>query len=323
MAASLNLSSPFLLAPMAGFTTAGVRRLFLENGAGGASTGLVDAEGLLRGSPGSQRRANREEAPGPQLLQLFANDPAVLEGAAALARGLGFQGVELNLGCPATPLLARGCGGALLGRREEVRALLAALRHGAGDLPAGVKTRSGRLPGDGEFQVVHALAAEAGLDWFSLHPRSLAGGYEEPVDWSLVDTLPGGGPRLWAGGGLGDADEARAVLAAHPCLEAVLIGRAALTTPWIFRQCRDGAPPPLEERAGLLADLLRAQVTDLDWQEARRLTPGWLAQLGLPHGEEEVFRLADRRRRGEWMERLLERLQAGAPAPIHGNPFLR
>jgi len=323
MADSLTLSTPFLLAPMAGFTTAGVRRLFLHNGAGGASSGLVDAEGLLRGSQGSLRRAAREEAPGPQLLQLFANDSKVLAGAAALAGGLGFQGVELNLGCPATPLLARGCGGALLGRRTEVRGLLEALREGAGELPAGVKTRSGRLPGDGEFLVVHELAAEAGLDWFCLHPRSLAGGYEEPVDWSLLDSLPTRGPRLWAGGGLHDADAARRTLAAHPRLEAVLIGRAALTMPWIFRQCAGGADPSLAERAGLLTDLLRAQVSDLDWQEARRLTTGWLAQLGLPHGEEEVFRLADRRRRGEWARLLEERLQAGPPAPIHGNPFLR
>jgi tRNA-dihydrouridine synthase B len=318
-----TLTTPYLLAPMAGFTTAGVRRLFLHNGAGGASSGLVDAEGLLRQSPGSLRRAAREDAPGPQFLQLFGNDPAVLAAAAALAQGLGFQGVELNLGCPATPLLARGCGGALLGRREEIRALLGALREGAGDLPAGVKTRSGRMPGDGEFLVVHELATEAGLDWFCLHPRSLAGGYEESVDWTLVDALPARGPRLWAGGGLRGAGDARHRLAAHPGLEAVLIGRSALTTPWIFRLCNGEAEPPLQERAALLADLLRTQVSDLDWQEARKLTPGWMAQLGLPHGEEEVFRLVDRRRRGEWVARLEERLAAGPPAPILGNPFLR
>ncbi len=318
----LVLQSPYLLAPMAGFTTSGVRRLLLGQGAGAASTGLVDAEGLARQSPGSLRRAAREAAPGPQILQLFANQPEILGQAAALAAPLGFQGVELNLGCPAAPLVARGCGGALLGRWPELRALLKVLRE-ASPLPAGIKCRSGQLPGDGQFLILHELAAEAGLDWFCLHPRSLSGAYVEQPDWSLVDRLPAGGPRLWAVGDLRTAAEARAALAAHPGLEAVLIGRAALTLPWIFRLCRGEVAPAPREGAALLAALLRSLVADLDWQEARRLLPGLLGHLGLPADEAAAFRLADRRRLPEWIDLLERQLIAGPPPAITGNPFLR
>jgi tRNA-dihydrouridine synthase len=307
---------------MAGFTTAGVRRLLLEQGAGAASTGLVDAEGLERGSPGSLRRASREAAPGPQILQLFTNQAESLQRAAACAGELGYDGVELNLGCPASPLLARGCGGALLGRWPELRVLLKALCE-ASDLPAGIKCRSGQVPGDGHFLILHELAAEAGLDWFCLHPRSLAGGYEECPDWGLFDQLPPGGPRLWAVGELRSAAQARAALAAHPTLEAVLIGRAALTEPWIFGQCLGREEPTLRAKAELLAELLRAQVSDLDWQEARRVVPGFLKQLGLPGDEDTAFRLADRRRLPALIELLEEQLAAGSPPPIAGNPFLR
>lgn len=307
---------------MAGFTTSGVRRLLLERGAGAASTGLVDAEGLERDSPGSLRRASCEAAAGPQILQLFANRPESLARAASRAADLGFAGVELNLGCPASPLLARGCGGALLGRWAEVRALFKALRE-AVDLPVGVKSRSGRVPGDGHFLILHELAAEAGLDWFCLHPRSLAGGYEEAVDWSLLERLPAGGPRLWGVGELRTAQQAQAALAAHPGLDAVLLGRAVLVEPWIFRLCNGESAPDLRERAEWLVALLRAQVADLDWQEARRLVPGLLAQLGISADEDSVFRLADRRRLPQWIQLMEERLAVGPPPRIEGNPFLR
>jgi tRNA-dihydrouridine synthase B len=307
---------------MAGLSTAGVRALCLELGAGAASTGLVDAEGLRRGSPGSLRRASTLPHPRPQILQLFAARVEDLAPAVARAAELGFQGVELNLGCPAGPIVGRGCGAALMGRWPELRGLLAALRA-ATELPAGLKCRSGRRPGDGEYLVVHELAAEAGLDWFCLHPRSVAGGYDEPPDWNLLELLPADGPRLWAVGGLGDAAEARAALAAHPALEAVLIGRAALGAPWIFAECLGGATPSLAERAGLLARLLHALAADLDWQEARRVLPVLLERFGLPEDEDAQFRLADRRRAAQWRARLEERLAAGPLPALEDNPLLR
>lgn len=319
---ALPLASPYLLAPMASLTTPGVRALCLRLGAGAAGTGLVDAEGLARGVAGSLRRARRGDGAGPQILQLFAADAALLARAAARGEELGFQGVELNLGCPAAPIVTRGCGAALMGRWDDLRILLRALR-GATGLPVGLKCRSGRRPGDTDFLTLHGLAAEAGLDWFCLHLRSLAGGYHEDPDWRLADRLPADGPRLWAGGGLREAAEARAALAAHPALEAVLIGRAALSVPWIFRLCGGGPEPAAGEQAGLLAELLQALAADLDWQEGRRVLPGLLESMGLPSGEDAQFRLADRRRRGEWEERLAARLAQGPLPVLEGNPFLR
>lgn len=307
---------------MAGISTAGVRALCLELGAGAAGTGLVDAEGLVKDSPGSLRRAGCDALPRPQILQLFGARPEILARAAGRAAALGFQGVELNLGCPADTIVARGCGSALMGRWDELRELLREFRRGA-ELPAGVKCRSGRRPGDGECLVLHELAAEAGLDWFCLHPRSLAGAYREPPDWSLLERLPAGGPRLWAVGDLRSAAEARAALAAHPALEAVQIGRAAIIAPWIFRECLGAPVPDGPERATLLARLLQALAFDLDWQEGRRILPALLEHLGLPGGAEAQFRLADRRRLPEWSARIEERLAAGPLPVLEGNPFLR
>jgi len=318
---TLALASPYLLAPMAGISTASMRALCLELGAGAASTGLVDAQGLARQSPGSLRRAHRGEAPGTQILQLFAPDAETLAPALDEAVAMGFQGVELNLGCPAGPIVARGCGSALLGRWDVLRPMLKALASCG--LPSGVKCRSGRRPGDREFTVLHGLAAEAGLEWFCLHPRSLEGAYHELVDWSLLDGLPAGGPRLWGVGDLHTAEEARSALAEHPALEAVMIGRAAITAPWIFTLCSGGQEPVREERAHLMARLLRGLAADLDLTEGRRILPGLAAHLGLPTGEDLHMRLADRRRLPEWERLLLERWSQGAPPALEENPFLR
>lgn len=317
----LILASPFLLAPMAGISTAGMRSLCLEQGAGSASTGLVDAQGLARRSPGSLRRAHRGEGLGPQILQLFAPDAESLAPALTVAHELGFQGVELNLGCPAGPIVARGCGSALLGKWQVLRPMLA--RLAACGLPAGVKCRSGRRSGDGAFLHLHELVAEAGLDWFCLHPRSLEGAYHEVVDWSLVDLLPAGGPRLWAGGDLRSATEARDTLERHPGLEAVVLGRAAIAAPWIFATCLGAPEPDAQVRAHLLARLLRALAGDLDLEEGRRILPGLAKLLGLPPGDDIQLRLADRRRQDEWERLLVARLRDGLLPTLDENPFLR
>lgn len=306
---------------MAGISTAGMRAICLEQGAGSATTGLVDAQGLARRSPGSMRRAHRGDGRGPQILQLFAPDEDCLAPALSVAQELGFQGVELNLGCPAGPIIARGCGSALLGQWQVLRPMLA--RLAACGLPAGVKCRSGRRPGDGIFLHLHELVAEAGLDWFCLHPRSLEGAYHEAVDWSLVDQLPTGGPRLWAGGDLRSAMEARDTLALHPGLEAVMVGRAAIAAPWIFATCLGAPEPDAQDRAHLLARLLRALAGDLDLEEGRRILPGLAQLLGLPPMEDLQLRLADRRRLDEWEKLLAARLQDGELPALDENPFLR
>jgi tRNA-dihydrouridine synthase B len=318
---SLTLASPFLLAPMAGISTAGMRAICLEQGAGCASTGLVDAQGLARRSPGSLRRAHRGEGQGPQILQLFAPDVDTLVPALAMADELGFQGVELNLGCPAGPIVERGCGSALLGQWQILKPMLSALA-GCG-MPAGVKCRCGRRTGDRDFVLLYELAGEAGLDWFSLHPRSLEGAYREAVDWSLVELLPVGGPRLWAGGDLRSAAEARAALAGQPRLEAVVLGRAAISAPWIFGACLGRPDLDVAARARLLSRMLRALACDLDLEEGKRILPGLATLLGLPPMADIQLRLADRRRMGEWEAILRERLDQDALPALEENPFLR
>lgn len=306
------------LAPMAGLTTPGVRALCLELGAASASTGLVDAEGLVRGSAGSLRRAALEGPGEKQTLQLFGTDPGLIREAAAMAAELGYGGAELNLGCPAGPLARRGCGAAQMAD-PQLDAQIAALREGAAR--CGVKARSGLEPGDGLHVRVWERACAAGVDWFCLHPRTLGQGYGGRADWSRLDDLPErpGEPALFAVGDVGDAAEGARRLAERPRLAGVQVGRAAILAPWIFLETE----PPLEERAALLAELLRRLASESTLEEGGRLLAVLSDLLGLGHGEAAQTRLADRRRAAETRERLALRLSRGPAPRLEGNPFLR
>lgn len=304
---------------MAGLTTPGVRALCLELGAGSASTGLVDAEGLAQGNRGSLRRATCEGDGSRQILQLFGRDPETIRRAVAVGLELGFGGVELNLGCPAGPLARRGCGAAQMAD-AELGEQLEALREAAP--VCGVKTRSGLVSGDGLAAQVWRQAVRAGLDWFCLHPRTLGQGYDGCADWSQLGELPAaeaGALRLLAVGDILDREGARRRLAEHPRLAGVQVGRAAVLAPWIFL----AEDPPLPERARLLAELLRRLAVDSTLEEGTRLLAVLSERLDLGWGEEAQTRLADRRRRPEVEERLLRRLAADPPPRLEGNPFLR
>jgi tRNA-dihydrouridine synthase B len=311
-----------MLAPMAGLTTPGVRALCLELGAVAASTGLVDAEGLVRGDAGSHRRARWEGDGRRQVLQIFGLEPATIREAAALAGSLGFGGVELNLGCPAAPLARRGCGVAQL-LDPRLSDQLGALREGSrsAGLRCGIKTRLGLREGDELVFGAWREAAAAGLDWFCLHPRTMEQGYAGRADWSALERLPGlpGAPELQAVGDIGSAAEARARLAEHPRLAAVLVGRAAITAPWIF--CRE--EPELSERAGLLAELLRRLACEGGLEEGGAVLEVLDGLLGLGHGAAAQMRLADRRRLPETAATLRRRLAGEPPPRLEGNPFLR
>ncbi len=338
MTGTLPWTNPYLLAPMAGISTPGFRGICREFGAGGTSTGLVDAQGLGTGSRGSLKRALPEgRETSRETLQIFGRDPRIISMAAGRAAELGFAALELNLGCTARPVFARGCGAALLGDLDLVARLLEALRE-ATPLPCGIKCRSGLKRGDRLLPELLGLASAQGLDWVSVHLRSVEQGFDDKADWESLDALaaagPGdhGSPALLAGGDLRDGPAARGKLERHPFLAAVLIGRAAITAPWIFAECGVGSapgagerarPPDDGERVRVLAEVLRCLSAELDWRESSRILPLLVRHMELDLGDQPQFWIADRNNLAELRERIARRLARSPIEPIRGNPFLR
>src|SRR5438132_3327131 len=140
---TVELSSPFAIAPMAGMTDTAFRRLVKRNGGCGlVVTEMVSSEGLVRGIDRTLEYAEYTEEERPVSIQIFGGDPATMAAAAQVVAGLGADIVDVNMGCP-VPKIAKHNAGCSLMREPAhaagvIRAMAKAVR-----IPVTVKMRAG------------------------------------------------------------------------------------------------------------------------------------------------------------------------------------
>jgi len=173
----------------------------------------------------------------PVVAQMIGNDVAGLVRTARVLQDEGVAAVDLNLGCPA-PVVYRKCaGGGLLREPERVDAILGALRD-ALTIPFTVKTRVGFASTD-EFETLLPIFARHRLDALTVHARTVAQMYRLPVHYALirraVEVMP---CPVIANGHVHSAAQAADVLR-ETGARGLMIGRAAIRSPWLFTQIRD------------------------------------------------------------------------------------
>lgn len=224
-----------LLAPMAGVTDTVFRRLI--RGLGGCGlllTEFTSADGLTRANARTRRYLYFTEDERPLAAQLFGANPDTLAEAAALVEQLGFDLVDLNLGCPAKKVVKCGGSGLLrdLGLLETIlRRVRAAVR-----LPLTIKIRAGWDENSIVVREVGRLAEDCGVEAIALHPRTRLQGFSGQADWRLIAELKQTVRLPVVGNGdLRRPEDAERMFLETGC-DAVMIGRAAATNPWIFRQ---------------------------------------------------------------------------------------
>lgn len=237
----LEVRPATVLAPMAGLTDSTFRRFIRGlGGCGLVITELVSAEGLVR-SRAARRPARTLDyvtfapAERPIGAQLFGADPQVMAEAARMCQELGFDLVDVNLGCPA-PKVCRGRGGsALLRDLALVERILRSVRA-AITIPLTVKYRSGWSQQEVVAVEVARLAEDCGLEAVTLHPRTREQGFAGRADWSLIGAVKAAVRIPVIGNGDVAMPEDALRMAAETGCDAVMIGRAAATNPLIFRQ---------------------------------------------------------------------------------------
>jgi tRNA-dihydrouridine synthase B len=244
-----------VLAPMAGITDPPYRILAREKGADLAYTEMVSAKGLLvQGNKGSRRILEVHPHEGPLMCQLYGSDPAVLAEAASLVQELGFNGVDINAGCPVRKVVKKGGGAALLRVPTQLQAILKQMRD-ALHIPLGIKIRSGWDEESINCLGIVEMAEDCGVDIVAIHPRPRSQKFGGEADWGIIRQVKERTRLTIIGNGdVRSPDDAVRMIHETGC-DGVMIGRGSWGNPWIFEQARglihEGQclpPPTWDER---------------------------------------------------------------------------
>lgn len=276
-----TLPNPYLLAPMAGVSEQPFRVLAFELGAALCPTELVSAQGLMRASARTLKYLRYDPAvERPYSLQLFGGDPEVMAKAALVGKERGAQLIDVNMGCPVKKVTKGGAGSALMCDPPRAARIVRAIGEATG-LPVTAKIRSGWDHQHRNYLEVAGALEEAGCAALAVHARTRAQGYSGAADWTVIADLK----RRMRLPIIGNGDvrtpaDARRMQETTGC-DFVMIGRAALGNPWIFRELLGGAPPTGEERVALVLRHFRAHVAfvgeELAAVRAFRRHLGWYA----------------------------------------------
>src|SRR3989344_1773209 len=272
-----KLRKPFFaLAPLEDVTDAAFRRLIASYGKPDVMfTEFTSADGLILADAEGQKKLRKKllysESERPIVAQIFTSSPERMEKACALIAELGFDGMDINMGCPDRAVEKSGCGAALIRNPVLARELIRAAKRGAASsqgpfrtrrvlngrkesIPVSVKTRIGYNTDELDTWLPHLLAAEPAA--ITIHARTRKEMSDVPARWDTVaraveirnqcqgDALPL--TLIIGNGDVKDIADARAKAAETKC-DGVMLGRAVYGNPWLFSNSRELAHSP-EER---------------------------------------------------------------------------
>ena len=233
----VTISPATVLAPMAGVTDTVFRRFIRKlGGCGLIMTEFTSADGVLRKRDQKAKRyLHFYEDEHPISAQLFGSNPEVMGEAARMVEGLGFDLVDLNLGCPAKKVVKCNGGSGLLRDLPAIGKIFEAVRA-AVKIPFTVKFRAGW--NDEEIVCVELarMAESCGLAAVALHARTREQGYSGNARWEWIAAIKDAVKIPVIGNGdIRSPEDACAMVTQTGC-DAVMIGRSAPSNPWIFRQ---------------------------------------------------------------------------------------
>ena len=233
---SYKLKNNLVVAPMAGVTDRPFRQLCKRLGAGMAVSEMVTSNSLLYGSAKTRRRADHEGEVEPVSVQIAGADPKMMAEAARYNVGHGAQIIDINMGCPAKKICNVMAGSALLQNETLVGQILSAVVAAVPDTPVTLKIRTGWDRQHRNALAILAIAEDCGVQALAVHGRTRACGYSGSAEYDTIAAVKAQARiPIIANGDITSAAVARRVLA-HTGVDALMIGRAALGRPWIFRE---------------------------------------------------------------------------------------
>lgn len=266
---TLQIPTGAVFAPMAGLTDAACRHLMADHGAAWTVSEMASAKALCFGDRKSFALLKDPAPHGLYAIQLFGAEPETLAKAILLVRekGIRFDMLDINMGCPAPKITSSGAGSRLLLDPPLCGVMVAAARKAlGGDTPLTVKMRIGW---DDEHRTGVEVAKQCagnGADLLAVHGRTREQMYIPPIDAGAIAAIKQAVDiPVLANGDVTSAAGALALLQETGC-DGVMIGRAALGDPWLFERVRAallGEQPPAAPTLRQRMDALRAQIYEM------------------------------------------------------------
>lgn len=247
---------PLLLAPMEDVSDPPFRYVCKKNGADMMYTEFISSEGLIRDAAKSLQKLDIFEYERPIGIQIFGGDIDHMREASEIASAAGPDLVDINYGCPVKNVVCKGAGSSLLQDIDKMVKMTDAVVK-ASHLPVTVKTRLGWDDNTKNVYEVAERLQDVGIQALTIHGRTRAQLYKGEADWSLIREIKRN-PRIKIpifGNGDVDSPEKAANWRMEYEIDGIMIGRAAIGYPWIFREVKHFfktgehlAGPTIEER---------------------------------------------------------------------------
>lgn len=230
---------PVMLAPMEDVTDRSFRLICKEQGADMVYTEFVSADSLIRNIAATTRKLHISDGERPTAIQIYGREPDIMAEAARIVAEAGPDIIDINFGCPVKKVAGKGAGAGLLRDIPKMLAITKAVVN-AVNLPVTVKTRLGW---DHNSKIIVELAEQlqdCGIKALTVHGRTRSQMYTGDADWEMIAAVKAN-PRLdiplIGNGDITTPEKVREAFDRYG-VDGVMVGRASIGAPWIFRQMK-------------------------------------------------------------------------------------
>lgn len=251
----------FALAPLYDVTDAAFRRIIAEHGKPHVFfTEFTSTDGLQSaGRDKLMHHLQFSDIEHPIVAQVFGTSPEKFYETAKLVKSLGFDGMDINMGCPDKNIIKTGSCAALFKNPKLAQEIVLASKEGADEMPVSAKIRIGDAKVNWEAWIASIIEVEPAAIAIHLRTRKemskVAAHWEvmpEIIKFIHVNTVPGNRPIIIGNGDVMSLDEAREKATATGC-DGIMLGRAIFGNPWLFNELRP-APPDRQEKLQVLLE---------------------------------------------------------------------
>lgn len=259
---------PLFLAPMEAVTDAPFRKICKRFGADVMVSEFISSEALIRDVSESINKMSFSEEERPVGIQIFGHNEQSLREAAEIAEAQKPDFIDINWGCPVKKVVSKGAGSAILKDTEKMVRLTKSVVD-AVNLPVTIKTRLGWEATDKPIVTVAEALQDIGIQAIAIHGRTRSQMYSGEADWTLIGKVKNN-PRIHIpviGNGDITSPEKALEYKKRYGVDAVMVGRAAIGNPWIFKQIKDFVAtgeytiPDYSERVRGCIEHLRAEAS--------------------------------------------------------------